>query len=87
MFESSKLTRRTFLASTSAAAAYGLAGTVPAFADVNWKKYAGTKIGVNLVKSPRGDTLQKYEKRVHGRSPASRSPPSRRRSSSSARRP
>jgi multiple sugar transport system substrate-binding protein len=61
MFESSKLTRRTFLASTSAAAAYGLAGTVPALADVNWKKYAGTKIGVNLVKSPRGDTLQKYE--------------------------
>ena len=61
MFESSKLTRRTFLASTSAAAAYGLAGTVPALADVNWKKYAGTKIGVNLIKSPRGDTLQKYE--------------------------
>ena len=29
---------------------------------MNWKKFAGTKIEVNLVKSPRGDTLQKYEK-------------------------
>ncbi|WP_046866027.1 ABC transporter substrate-binding protein [Microvirga massiliensis] len=58
------LTRRTFLASTAAvtAAAYGFGGIRPAFADVNWKKYAGTKIGVNLIKSPRGDTLQKYEK-------------------------
>jgi len=54
------LTRRMFLAST-AAAAYGLGGMTPAFADVNWKKFAGTKIGVNLVKSPRGDVLQKYE--------------------------
>src|ERR687890_1052716 len=56
------ITRRTFLASTAAAAAYGLGGVTPAFADVNWKKYAGAKIGVNLIKSPRGDVLQKYEK-------------------------
>lgn len=56
------VTRRTFLASTAAAAAYGLGGVRPAFAEVNWKKYAGTKIGVNLVKSPRGEVLQKYEK-------------------------
>lgn len=56
------LTRRTFLASSAVATAYGLGGMTPAFADVNWKKYAGTKIGVNLVKSPRGDILQKYEK-------------------------
>src|SRR5215211_5347765 len=58
----SSITRRTFLASTAAAGAYGISGTPPAFADVNWKKYAGTKIGVNLVKSPRGDVLQKFEK-------------------------
>jgi multiple sugar transport system substrate-binding protein len=56
------VTRRTFLASTAAAAAYGFGGVMPAFADVNWKKYAGTKIGVNLIKSPRGEVLQKYEK-------------------------
>src|SRR3712207_4432847 len=59
---SSKLTRRLFLASTAATAAYGFGGAMPAFANVNWKKYAGTKIGVNLIKSPRGETLQKYEK-------------------------
>ena len=58
----SAVTRRTFLASTAAAAAYGLSGATPAFADVNWKKYAGTKIGVNLIKSPRGEVLQKFEK-------------------------
>jgi multiple sugar transport system substrate-binding protein len=57
-----KLTRRTFLAGTTAAATCGLGGIAPAFANVNWKKYAGAKIGVNLVKSPRGDLLQKYEK-------------------------
>ena len=58
----SKLTRRTFLAATTAAATCGLGGVTPAFAQVNWKKYAGTKLGVNLIKSPRGDNLQKYEK-------------------------
>jgi multiple sugar transport system substrate-binding protein len=56
------ITRRTFLASTAVIGAYGASGTRSAFADVNWKKYAGTKIGVNLVKSPRGDVLQKHEK-------------------------
>src|SRR5215217_3650959 len=56
------VTRRTFLASTAAVAAYSLGGVTLAFADVNWKKYAGTKIGVNLIKSPRGEVLQKYEK-------------------------
>ena len=29
---------------------------------MNWKKYAGTKLGVNLIKGPRADNLQKYEK-------------------------
>src|SRR5215218_8635686 len=61
MAEEGSFTRRMFLASTAAAAAYGL-GAGPAFADVNWKRYAGTKIGVNLIKSPRGDVLQRYEK-------------------------
>jgi multiple sugar transport system substrate-binding protein len=61
MFGPRNLTRRTFLAGTSAAAGLGLSG-LPAFADVNWKKFAGQKIEVNLIKSPRGDTLQKFEK-------------------------
>lgn len=64
MFDSDmfKLSRRQVLASGAAAGALGLAGIKPAFAEVNWRKYAGTKIEVNLVKSPRGDTLQKYQK-------------------------
>ena len=64
MFDTSSLTRRTLLAGTSAAAALGLTGW-PAFAQVNWKKFAGTKLEVNLVKSPRGDTLQKDREGVH----------------------
>jgi multiple sugar transport system substrate-binding protein len=55
-------TRRRFLAGTAALGGLGLAGIRPAFADVDWKKFAGTKIEVNLIKSPRGDTLQQYEK-------------------------
>lgn len=63
MFDTTgKLTRRTFLATTTAAAAWGLGGITPAFADPSWKKFAGAKIGVNLIKSPRGEVLQKYEK-------------------------
>jgi multiple sugar transport system substrate-binding protein len=54
--------RRQFLAGTAAAGGLGLVGMRPAFADVNWRKYAGTRIEVNLIKSPRGDTLQAYEK-------------------------
>ena len=50
------------MAGTAALGGLGLAGIRPAFADVNWRKYAGTKIEVNLVKSPRGDSLQQYEK-------------------------
>ena len=51
-----------FLIVSIAGLFYGLGGAMPALADVNWKKYAGTKIGVNLVKGPRGENLQKYEK-------------------------
>jgi multiple sugar transport system substrate-binding protein len=61
MSDTARLTRRTLLAGTGAAATLGLTGW-PALAQVNWKKFSGTKIEVNLVKSPRGDTLQKYEK-------------------------
>ena len=55
-------TRRRFLAGSAALGGLGLAGIRPAFAEVNWRKFAGTKIEVNLIKSPRGDTLQQYEK-------------------------
>ena len=37
----------------------GLTG-FPAYADVQWKKYAGTTIEANLIKGPRGELLQKY---------------------------
>ena len=48
----------------------GLAGQIsglslsglPARAEVQWKKYAGTKLEVILAKGPRGDNLQKYIK-------------------------
>ena len=53
------ISRRSLLAGTAAAGALSLSG-FPARADVNWKKYAGTSIEAFLVKSPRGDLLQKY---------------------------
>jgi len=52
------ISRRTLLKGTAAAGALGLTG-VPARAEVNWKKYAGTKLEVILAKGPRGDNLQK----------------------------
>jgi|APAra7269097235_1048549.scaffolds.fasta_scaffold05451_2 multiple sugar transport system substrate-binding protein len=66
MFTSDKLrlSRRQVLASGAAASAMSLAG-FPAFgqsSQINWKKYAGTKLEVNLIKSPRGETLTKYQK-------------------------
>jgi multiple sugar transport system substrate-binding protein len=51
-------TRRSVLAGAAAAGAFGLSG-LPARAEVNWKKYAGTKLEVILAKGPRGDNLQK----------------------------
>ncbi|WP_441234580.1 extracellular solute-binding protein [Bradyrhizobium sp. 930_D9_N1_4] len=53
-----KISRRTFLTGTAAAGALSLTG-MPARAEVNWKKYAGTKLEVILAKGPRGDNLQK----------------------------
>jgi len=55
-----KLSRRAVLAGTAAAAA-GLPAA-PARAEVNWKKYAGTKLEAILAKGPRGDNFQKYIK-------------------------
>ena len=59
MLDKDAVSRRAFLAGSTAAVGFGFAS--PAFADVNWKKYAGTTIEVNLIKGPRGDLLQKYE--------------------------
>ena len=52
------LSRRAVLAGTAAASGVALSG-MPAHAQVNWKKYAGTKLEVILAKGPRGDNLQK----------------------------
>ena len=57
--KNTSISRRSLLAGTAAAGALSLSG-FPARADVNWKKYAGTSIEAFLVKSPRGDLLQKY---------------------------
>jgi multiple sugar transport system substrate-binding protein len=53
-----RISRRAVLAGTAAAGALGVSG-FPAHAQVNWKKYAGTKLEVILAKGPRGDNLQK----------------------------
>src|SRR5947207_15675035 len=52
------ISRRSVLAGTAAAGALSLTG-FPARAEVNWKKYAGTKLEVVLAKGPRGDNFQK----------------------------
>src|SRR2546421_8037300 len=55
-----RISRRAVLAGSTASA---LAATArPARSEVNWKKYAGTKLEVILAKGPRGDNLQKYIK-------------------------
>lgn len=54
----SQVSRRTLLKGTAAAGALSLSG-FSAHAQVNWKKYAGTKLEVILAKGPRGDNLQK----------------------------
>src|SRR3954471_16812168 len=52
------ISRRSVLAGSAAAGALSLTG-FPARADVQWKKYAGTKLEVVLAKGPRGDNFQK----------------------------
>lgn len=55
-----KPNRRQFLAGTAGLGTAALMGT-PAFsAEVDWKKFSGETLEVNLVKSPRSDTLLKY---------------------------
>src|ERR1700751_2046581 len=56
-----RISRRAVLAGSAAAGALAFTGT-PARAEVNWKKYSGTKLEVILAKGPRGDNLQKYIK-------------------------
>jgi len=53
-------TRRGFLAGSAALGAAGLIGLRPASAAVDWKRFSGTTLEVNLVKSPRGETVMKY---------------------------
>ena len=58
----SKFQRRVIL---KAAAASGAIAAVPqgfAQTSFDWKRYSGQSIEVRLVKSPRGDLLQKYQK-------------------------
>jgi multiple sugar transport system substrate-binding protein len=54
------LTRRTVLTGALATGALAVGGR-RSVAAPQWKKFAGTTLEVNLVKSPRGDLLQKYE--------------------------
>jgi multiple sugar transport system substrate-binding protein len=61
MNNNNHISRRAVLAGSAAAGALALTGT-PARSEVNWKKYAGTKLEANLVKGPRGDNFQKYIK-------------------------
>jgi len=58
------LTRRQILAGSAALSASAMAGMTPSFAQssVDWRKFAGTTLEVNLVRSPRGDILQQYQK-------------------------
>ena len=56
------VSRRTFVAGAGAAAASGLVPITAAWAAVDYKKYAGTKLEANLIKGPRGDLLQKHAK-------------------------
>src|SRR5450432_4375796 len=56
------ISRRSVLAGTAAAGALSLTGIPEARAEVQWKKYAGTKLEVILAKGPRGDNFQKYIK-------------------------
>lgn len=52
------ISRRTVVAGSAAVGAFGLSG-VPARAEPQWKKFAGTTLEVLLVKGPRGDLVQK----------------------------
>jgi len=53
-------TRRGFLAGAAVFGAGSMLGVRVASAAVDWKRFAGTTLEVNLVKSPRSETLIKY---------------------------
>ncbi|HEX8044312.1 sugar ABC transporter substrate-binding protein [Rhizobium sp.] len=53
-------TRRHFMAGTAALGAAGLLGVRTASAAVDWKRFSGTTLEVNLVKSPRSEIIIKY---------------------------
>ncbi|PZM08809.1 ABC transporter substrate-binding protein [Rhizobium tubonense] len=59
-------TRRTFLATSAAVGAAGLLGIRPASAAVDWKRFSGTTLEVNLIKSPRSETILKYLSEFEG---------------------
>lgn len=56
------VSRRTFVAGAGAAAGSGLVPIPAAWAAVDYKKHAGTRLEANLIKGPRGDLLQKHAK-------------------------
>ena len=58
------LNRRNFVQGSAGLAAAGLlARSNSAYAaGVDWRRFAGTKLEANLIKSPRGELLQKYNK-------------------------
>ena len=56
------VSRRTFVAGAGAAAGSGLIPIPAAWAAVDYKKYAGTKLEAILAKGPRGDLLQRHAK-------------------------
>ncbi|NLS19436.1 sugar ABC transporter substrate-binding protein [Rhizobium sp. P40RR-XXII] len=53
-------TRRGFMAGTAALGAASFLGVRTASAAVDWKRFSGTTLEVNLVKSPRSETILKY---------------------------
>ena len=59
-------TRRRLLGTGAALGGMGLLGARSSWAQggsgINWRKHAGTTIEVSLIRSPRGDTLQRHQK-------------------------
>ena len=53
-------TRRGFLAGTAAFGASSMLGVRLASAAVDWKRFAGTTLEVNLVKSPRSVLVRQW---------------------------
>ena len=62
MMKQKLVSRRTLLAGSAVAGAMGLVGFPAWAAEVDWRKFAGTKLEVILAKGPRGENLQKYAK-------------------------